>query len=100
MPHSSETSAVSRSSEPSRCRARRMRPMLAALAAVVLTMLLPAVVAADGAASEPLKLTGKAILEHPAGKAIVEAGRWLKAGKAAESRKVGLERGAGGVERR
>ena len=46
----------------------------------------PAAVAA--AESEPVTITGKAILEHPAGKAIVEAGRLLKAGKAAESRKL------------
>ena len=39
------------------------------------------------AASEPVTLKGKAILEHPAGKVIVEAGRLLKAGKAAEVRK-------------
>ncbi|MBP9822878.1 MAG: hypothetical protein KBF21_01525, partial [Thermoanaerobaculia bacterium] len=36
---------------------------------------------------EPVTLKGKAILEHPAGKAIVEAGRLLKAGKAADVRK-------------
>lgn len=37
--------------------------------------------------TEPVTLKGKAILEHPAGKVIIEAGRLLKAGKAAEVRK-------------
>ena len=57
---------------------------LGALAAALLAALSPAVVRGE---SEPLTLTGKAILEHPAGKAIVAAGRLLKAGKAAEVRK-------------
>ncbi|MEO7794051.1 MAG: hypothetical protein ABIV06_04700, partial [Thermoanaerobaculia bacterium] len=46
-------------------------------------------VAGTGFASgEPVTLKGKAILDHPAGKVIVEAGRLLKAGKAAEVRKT------------
>ena len=57
---------------------------LGALAAALLAALSPAVVLGESA---PLTLTGKAILEHPAGKAIVAAGRLLKAGKAAEVRK-------------
>ena len=57
---------------------------LGALAAALLAALSPAVVRGE---SEPLTLTGKAILEHPAGKAIVAAGRLLKAGKAAQVRK-------------
>ena len=42
-------------------------------------------------AAEPVTLKGKTILEHPAGKVIVEAGRLLKAGKAAEARKSASE---------
>ena len=72
----------------SRRRSRFVVRALAGLGAALLGLLAtwaPAVAAAESA---PVTITGKAILEHPAGKAIVEAGRLLKAGKAAESRKL------------
>ena len=63
-----------------------LRTASSALAATLLmaSTLIPTRAFAD---TEPVTLKGKAILEHPAGKVMVEAGRLLKAGKAAEVRK-------------
>lgn len=57
------------------------------LAMALLIGFSPLVTRAAAADTEPVTLTGRAILDHPAGKAIVAAGRLLKAGKAAEARK-------------
>ncbi|MEO8277908.1 MAG: hypothetical protein ABI639_16985 [Thermoanaerobaculia bacterium] len=41
--------------------------------------------------ADAVTIRGKAILEHPAGKAMVEAGRLVKAGKVAEARKKSVK---------
>jgi len=65
---------------------RNASSALAATFLMVIT-LTPTRALAANSDTEPVTLTGKAILAHPAGKVIVEAGRLLKAGKAAEVRK-------------
>ena len=72
---------MSRSAAASKSQVLSLAVMLVALA--LLTQFVPAW-AADG----PVTINGKAILDHPAGKAMVEAGRLLHAGKAGESRKI------------
>ncbi len=84
MFNSSGYSECSAGSVSSPHRARFAVLALGALGAALLAALSPSVVMAD---TEPVTITGKAILEHPAGTAIVAAGRLLKAGKTAEARK-------------
>lgn len=80
LPASSNSSSCFH--RPARCALRSLRSLVCLCAGLV-TLLAPAT-----AQGEPVTLTGKAILEHPAGKAMIAAGRLLKAGRAAESRKV------------
>ena len=73
---------------------RSHRRLTAALATTAILVAVIVTGAPDGARAEdefPKVVTGMAILEHPAGKAIVEAAKLVKAGKLAEVKKKSVK---------
>ena len=74
----------------------RYRTVSSAFAAAL--WLVMVVATAPGvAAAEPVTLKGKTILEHPAGKVIVEAGTTAQGGEGGGGAEIGFEGGAGGM---